>query len=94
MAKEPKANWSLYTKAELVKMIKNYDKRQAVLLNRIAKLEATFNGVEARTVAGAVTDRLLPVVPYTSTVQPPYVGRFPWQDVLDATKAYNSKEPK
>lgn len=85
MAKEPKANWSLYTKAELVKMIKNYDKRQAVLLNRIAKLEATFNGVDARE-SGRIADL---VNAAGGGVQPPYVGRFPWQDVLDATKDYS-----
>lgn len=81
MAKEPKANWSLYTKAELVKMIKNYDKRQAVLLNRIAKLEG----------ASTARNTLLRDDDPCGAVLP---TRFPWQDVLDATKAYNSKEPK
>lgn len=39
MAKPEKANWSSFTKAELIRTIKSLDKRQTQLLNRVAKLE-------------------------------------------------------
>lgn len=42
MSKEPKANWSSFSKAELILTIKKLDARQTKLLNQIAKLEASL----------------------------------------------------
>ncbi len=39
MTKEPKPNWSSFTKAELIKTIKKLDARQTRLLNEIASLK-------------------------------------------------------
>jgi hypothetical protein len=39
MAKEPKVNWTSFTKAELIKTVKQLNVRQTKLLNRIAELE-------------------------------------------------------
>lgn len=97
MAKEPKANWSLYTKAELVKMIKNYDKRQAVLLNRIAKLEgaSTARNTLLRDpdcINEASLERALVEIKHPSEQKGFKVTDgtlFPWQAVLDATKDYS-----
>lgn len=54
MAKEPKTNWSSFTKAELIRTIKALDRRQTTLLNQIAKLQAAPVGLSTRAIASDV----------------------------------------
>lgn len=42
---DTKPNWSSFTKAELIRTVKALDKRQTVLLNQVAKLQAGRDAV-------------------------------------------------
>lgn len=66
MTKEPKTNWSSFTKAELIRTIKALDKRQTALLNQIAKLQRT---------AGESTLSDVPASCGLASTSPP---SFPW----------------
>lgn len=74
MAKKPegKANWSSFTKAELIRTIKALDRRQTQLLNTIANLEAQ---VKIADVAKDLrNDAPKPAFPWASALPNPYEG--------------------
>lgn len=48
MAKEPKANWSNFTKAELVRTIKLLSTRQTKLLNQIGERDGIIAELQSR----------------------------------------------
>lgn len=78
-----KANWSSFTKAELIKTVKRLDARQTKLLNRIAELERP----SAYEVAKAISNALRPEVTPPASVDTfgnVVLSRPPWATDVDS----------